>query len=470
MPGGRLGLQNRCTVLWIVGLFDSDWFPPITTMKRIAFLFVLAATVQGTEPDWRVVEEHALDLLQRYVRLATINPPANTAESAKLIAAELTAAGLEPKLFESGPAGQTNLLVRLKGRDASKKPLLLLNHMDVVPVDRKAWSVDPFGAEIKDGWIWGRGTLDMKGVGIQQLTALITMKQMGIVPARDIVMLCTADEESNGARGIRWMIENHFAEFDPEYALDEGGGGSRDLFAANKLVFGISVGEKQMMWLRIHAKGTAGHGSQPIPDNANITLLNALQKALDLPERDKPNAVIAQMKQNIGAPLAGNKFTAAVQKNTISLTTLMAGVGSPLKPNVIPSSSEATLDCRLLPGVNSDEFVSEMKARINDPRVSIEPLTSPVDAGASRSDTPLFAVLRAAILKQHPEAVVTPMIVPYGTDSVNLRKRGIAAYGFIPMILDTATYATMHSDQERIPVAEFLKGIRIYFDVLRSEF
>ena len=137
---------------------------------------------------------------------------------------------------------------------------------------------------------------------------------------------------------------------------------------------------------------------------------------------------------------------------------------------MIPSTAEATLDCRLLPGENPAEFISGIKARINDPRVTIEMINTPVDAGASRSDTPVFAAIRKAILAQHPDAIVTPMFVPFGTDSVNLRKRGVIAYGLTPMVLDAATAATMHSDRERIPVAEFRTGIRIFYDVLAANF
>jgi acetylornithine deacetylase/succinyl-diaminopimelate desuccinylase-like protein len=400
-----------------------------------------------------------------------VNPPANTAKTAALIKGELEAAGLTPKIYTSGPDGQTDLIVRLPGRDRRKKPLLLLNHMDVVPVDAKAWgAIDPFGAAIKDGQIWGRGTLDMKGLAIEQLTALITMKRAGIVPPRDIVMLSSADEESGGVTGIQWMMKNHWDELDPAYVLDEGGAGSTDLFAKGKLVFGVSVGEKQLVWLKLRAQGTAGHGSQPIADNANMILLDAIRKAMDTPAGAKQNPVVEEMTTAAGGSLAENKFTRAIQGNTISLTTLQAGVGSPLKPNVIPSVAEATLDCRLLPGVNADEFESGVKARINDRRVTVERLTTPVDAGMSDAETPLFAAIRKAFLAAHPDAVVTPMLVPYGTDSVHLRKLGIPAYGFMPMVLDTATVATMHSDQERIPVAEFLRGIHIYFDVLKSEY
>ena len=437
---------------------------------RILIVLATAACLSAGEPDWSGIEKHALDLLQQYIRIASVNPPANTAAAAKFIQTELERNGLKATLYPSGPAAQTNLVVRLKGRDSAKKPLLLLNHMDVVPVDPKAWDLDPFGGVVRDGFVWGRGALDMKGIAVQQLTALIAMHNAGVVPARDIVMLSTADEESGGELGINWMIANHYSDIDAEYVLDEGGLGTREVLAANKLVFGISVGDKVILWLKLRAKGTAGHGSQPIADNANMILLRAIDKALALPEGGKQNGVVADMKRNIGTPLASNKFTSAIERNTISLTTLSAGVGSPPKVNVIPSISEATLDCRLLPGTNSDEFLSEIKARINDPRVTVEAIYRAPDPGMSRSDTPLFASLRAAVLKHYPDAVVTPMLVPFGTDSAMLQKRGVVAYGFTPMVLDAATAATMHSDRERIPVAEFLKGIHIFYDVLASNF
>ena len=246
--------------------------------------------------------------------------------------------------------------------------------------------------------------------------------------------------------------------------------GSRDALAKNKLAFGISVGEKGMVWLRLRATGTAGHGSEPIPDNANIILLDALRQAMTLPPGGAPHPVVEEMRRVFGGEFAQNKYTSAIQRNTITLTTLAAGVGSPGKVNVIPSISEATLDCRLLPGVNADEFVSELKARINDPRVTVEIIQIKVHPGYSSTTTPLYAAIRQAILKHHPDAVVTPIIVPHGTDSFYLHQRGVTNYGFTPMILDTDTAATMHSDQERIPVTEFLKGIHILYDLLSSPF
>ena len=441
--------------------------------RRLTPLFLvltfLAAPAAAAEPDWPEIERSAVALLQQYIRIESIDPPANTAEAASFMKRILDDAGVASRLYPSGPNGQTNLVARLPGRDRSKKPLLLLNHLDVVPVDRKAWKFDPFAAVIQNGEIWGRGTMDMKGIGIEQVMALVTLKKSGITPARDIVMLCTADEENEGTYGIRWMIEKHFEEINAEYVLDEGGFGTRSILAPDKLVFGIEVGEKQTLWLRVRARGTAAHGSQPIPDNANVTLLNALEKALALPPA-KPHPVIAEMVRMIGEPLAANRYTAAIQTNTISLTTLTSGVGSPVKANVIPSTAEATLDCRLLPGVNAAEFISGIKARINDPRVAVEVINQPEDPGPSGSRTPLFEAIRRAVLKTHPEAVVTPMLVPHGTDSNKLRVKGAIAYGFTPMVLDLSTAGSMHSDQEHIPIAEFQKAIRIFYDLLAGEF
>jgi acetylornithine deacetylase/succinyl-diaminopimelate desuccinylase-like protein len=214
---------------------------------RVCLVVLAAAAASAAEPDWDQINRSAVDLLQQYIHIESVNPPANTAEAANFFKRILEQNGIPAQLYPSGPNGQTNLLARITGRDRSKKPLLLMNHFDVVPVDRKAWKVDPFAAVIQTGEIWGRGAMDMKGIGIEQLMALVTLKKSGITPVRDIVMLCTADEETNGTHGIRWMIENHFSDIDAEYVLDEGGFGTRSILAEGKLVFGIAVGEKQTL-------------------------------------------------------------------------------------------------------------------------------------------------------------------------------------------------------------------------------
>jgi acetylornithine deacetylase/succinyl-diaminopimelate desuccinylase-like protein len=438
-------------------------------MKFLAFFFCAAAI--AAEPDWKALDTYAVDLLQRYLRIRSINPPADTREGAEFLKAEFAKHGIEAKLYHSGPENQTNLLVRIAGKNRAKKPILLLNHIDVVPVDPKQWSVDPFAAVLKDGWIWGRGALDMKGIAVQQITALIAMKQAGIQPQRDILLFASADEETGGHRGIQWMLANHPKEIDAEFILDEGGVVSRDLLSPDKLVFGVAVGEKQILWLKMTAKGTAAHGSQPIPENANLMLMEALQKALAMPATSASGKqdLVKEMQSSIGT-LARNKFTNAIQGNTMTVTSLRSGVGDPPKANVIPSIAEATIDCRLLPGVNADEFLSEIKARVNHPAITITKLNTSPDSGISNSKTPLFEAIRKAAITHYPGAVVTPMLIPYGTDSSHARIKGYTAYGLNPMLLDAATMATMHSDGERIPVDSFLKGIRIFYDVLRSDF
>jgi acetylornithine deacetylase/succinyl-diaminopimelate desuccinylase-like protein len=149
---------------------------------------------------------------------------------------------------------------------------------------------------------------------------------------------------------------------------------------------------------------------------------------------------------------------------------LRSGIGNPPKVNVIPSVAEATLDCRLLPGVDAEEFLSEIKARVNDSRVSFTKLTHPVDATPSSSNTALYQAIEHAIKRAHPDAVVAPIVLPYGTDGQKFRKKGVAAYGIMLMILDSATLATMHSDSEHVPVDQFKQGLHIYFDILRSDY
>jgi acetylornithine deacetylase/succinyl-diaminopimelate desuccinylase-like protein len=434
-----------------------------------AFLLCCAVASAASEPDWPSIEQHAVDLLQRYVRIASVNPPADTHGTAKLLESEFAAAGMQAKLYESGPGGKTNLIVRLPGRDKTKRPLLLLNHMDVVPVDPARWKANPFGAEIRDGFMWGRGTLDMKSTGIMELTALILMKQLGITPSRDIIFLATCDEETGGVSGAAWMIKHHWDELNPDYVLDEGGVGSRDVYTTGKTVFGVSVADKQVLWLKVRATGTSGHASQPIADNANDILISAIEKAKQLQPSTKPNSVVGEMRRGVGT-FASNKFMNAIEQNTVSLTTFRSGVGDPPKVNVIPSVAEATLDCRLLPGENAEEFLSGIKARVNNSHVTFEVVSQKADDPTpSRTDRPLYSAIQKAILRQHPDATVMPIIVPFGTDGAKFRVRGSITYGITPMLIDAATLATMHSDSERIPVDQFRQGLHIYFDVLRSD-
>src|SRR5258708_12314983 len=232
---------------------------------RLLTALLIASSASAAAPDWTRVDKSALDLLQKYIRIQSINPPADTRQAADFVKGVLEAAGISVRLYSSGPNGQTNLVARLPGRDRTKKPLLLLNHLDVVPVDRSAWKLDPFAAIVQDGQIWGRGTLDMKGIGIEHILALVTLKQSGAVPPRDIVMLSTADEETDGGLGIHWMIDNHFADIDAEYVLDEGGFGTRNILAPGKLGFAGTLPQPQPSPRPSRSPRTAPHRSQPHP-------------------------------------------------------------------------------------------------------------------------------------------------------------------------------------------------------------
>jgi acetylornithine deacetylase/succinyl-diaminopimelate desuccinylase-like protein len=421
--------------------------------------------------DWGKLEEEALAFLQAYARIPSVNPPADTSQTASLLAEVLRREGFAPRIFPSGPEGQTNLLVRFPGRNPEKRPLLLMNHMDVVPADEKAWKMPPFGAVIRDGFLWGRGVLDMKGLAVQQLMALIALRRSGKLPEREILFLATADEESGGKYGIRWMLEHHFPELNPEYALDEGGFGTRDLFQSGALVFTVQVADKQPLWIRLEARGRPGHGSIPVKDAAPANLVQTLCRILEWEEEPQPPQIVKAMVEAVGSPLVETPFSRAIQRNTISLTSLRAGVGLPPKINVIPSSAEATLDCRLLPGTDPLKFLETLRARIGEDPVSVEVVSDPPEPTPPSSwDTPLFEAIRRVVARHYPGAIVAPFLSSGFTDARYLRQRKVTAYGFMPMVLDDHTAYSAHSDWERIPVAEFLKGIRVFFDLLQEPF
>ena len=294
-----------------------------------------------TGPDWKAVEAEAIRTIQAYVRINTSNPPGDVTKAADFLAALLEREGIPVTRYETAP-GRSIVIGRLKG-SGSAKPLLLLHHMDVVPTDPARWQHDPFAAEIADGRIWGRGTMDMKGLGVVQLMAFLSLKRQSVPLSRDVILMAVPDEEVGGKLGAEWMQTNHYAEIDPEFILDEGGFGSRDLFAPGKLVFGISVAEKKILWLKITAEGIAGHGSQPHDQNPNDRLLRALNRLLQEPMATASFSVLDTMKSRVGA-LAVNKFNNAIQHSTISITSFRSGVGEPPKVSLKALLASAPLD------------------------------------------------------------------------------------------------------------------------------
>jgi len=433
-----------------------------------ALLFVLLPFVQSSQsPDWKAVDAEAVKTLQAYVRINTSNPPGDVAKAADFLQDLLNKEGIDVKRYESGP-GRSILLARLKGDGTGGKAILLESHMDVVPTDPSRWSKDPFGAELSDGKIWGRGTIDMKGIGTTYLYAFLELHRLKVPLRRDVLLMFVPDEEIGGDMGARWMIDHHYAELDPEYVIDEGGFGSRDMFTPGKLVFGISVAEKRIMWLRLRAEGVAGHGSQPHDKNPNEHLMAALSRLFAQPPAAAPFPVVDTMKQRIGAPLTENKFNNAIQKSTISLTSLRSGVGDPPRANVIPSVAEATLDCRVLPGISREDWLASIEERLADPSIKIEIINAGDDPVVSTQDSPLYRALESAVKRQHPDAIVTPMTVPYGTDGNSYRPRGVKAYGFFPGIIPAASILSMHGDAEFIPADALGAAIQILFEALQQ--
>ncbi len=429
----------------------------------VALALARAAGIQG--PDWTSVEIDAQNTLRQYVRINTSNPPGDVTKAADFLAGILKNEGIAVTRYESGP-GRSILLARLKGDGTGGKAILLETHMDVVPTDPSRWSHDPFGAEIADGRMWGRGTIDMKGIGVSYLYAFIMLHRRHVPLTRDVLLLFVPDEEIGGAGGAEWMRKNHFADLEPEYVIDEGGFGSRDMFTPGRLVFGIAVAEKRIMWLRLRAEGVAGHGSQPIAENANDHLTRALTRLLDSPIAATPFPVVDTMKQRIGAPLTDNKFMNAIQQSTISLTSLRSGVGDPPRVNVIPSVAEATIDCRVLPGTSPADWLKLIETRLADPTIKIDIINQGDDPVVTPQDTKLYAALERTLTRHYPDAIVTPITVPYGTDGNGYRARGVKNYGFFPGIVPAASILSMHGDSEFIPLDAIAPAIQILFEAL----
>ena len=445
------------------------------TRRTTSTVVVICLLLMVVNQRW--MQAQSLDevtrLLQQYVAIDTSNPPGNTTKAADFLASILEREGIPVTRYESAP-GKAILYARLKATviPASGKAILLLHHMDVVPADRAQWKTDPFTPTIQNGDLWGRGSMDMKGQAVAQLVAFLMLKRQNVPRTRDVILMAEPDEEVGGALGARWMIANHYAELDPEYVIDEGGFGSTDLFAPNKTVYGISVAEKKIVWLKLRADGVAGHGSQPTDTNPNDRLVRALARLLAEPAPpvaapSREPSILDVMHAKVGA-FAQNKFTNAIQHSTISLTWFRSGVGDPPKINVIPSVAEAGLDCRVLPGTTKDQWIAEIARRLGDPGIKIELINESDDPVVTSSDAPLYRNIEAAIKRAHPDAIVTPMLIPYGTDSNAFRPRGVKSYGIFPALLPADVVASMHSDGEHISLASVREGAQLFFEALRD--
>jgi acetylornithine deacetylase/succinyl-diaminopimelate desuccinylase-like protein len=428
--------------------------------------------------------DEAIHHFQEYLRIDTVNPPGNEIEGAKFLKTIFDAETIPCQVFEPSP-GRGNLLATLKG-SGKKRPILLLNHMDVVPVEKEQWSVDPFAGVIRDGYLYGRGALDDKSMGIVEMMALLILKREKISLARDILFFATADEETGGGWGVDWAVENIPTLREAEYALNEGGNvvlneqGVADRYE-------ISSGQKVLFQLQLKIKGTSGHGSMPRPDNPNVKLVQALERvtkwetpynllpmvreyfsklAPKQPPDEKP--FFEDIERGLRDPAFAKRLTSnpiynAMIRDTISLTILQGGS----KVNVIPSESTATLDCRLIPGSSKETFLKEINERLGN-EIEVEVISESHSLPPSPFDTDLFRAIRRFAAKTDPGCPVVPHLLPGATDSRLLREKGIITYDFCPFRLTEKEMMIIHGNDERIALENLRFGMKMLVEIIKE--
>jgi acetylornithine deacetylase/succinyl-diaminopimelate desuccinylase-like protein len=426
--------------------------------------------------DWDAITGEAVSLLSEYLRLDTVNPPGNERLACDWLGRVLDHEGIPYRLYARDPYRPT-LVATLPGDGSRGRALVLLNHTDVVPIERDGWAEEPFAGLVKDGVIWGRGALDMKGMGIMELIAVLLMRRLRLPHRRDIVFLAVADEEAGSEYGVEFLAREHPDALEAEYVLNEGGWGTTEALGTARPAFNCSVSEKGPCWLTLVAEGRPGHGSIPHDDNALARLVRALGRVLDW---QRPRSVVPEVDEYfarahrhgylaetpthevIGRLGAHNPLVNAITTNTISLTTIRAGV----KHNVIPARAEATLDCRLLPGAGVEAFIAEVARVIDDPKVRIERgLVS--STPTSPADTELMRVIEDVAREHIEEAAVLPSVSAGFTDSRVFRRQGVTAYGFVPVVVEPAEAATIHGHNERLSVENLRLGCQVLFEVVR---
>ncbi len=457
--------------------------PIVSAAAWMAALSIAAPVASAAEPDYRKAGEEALGHLKALVRLDTSNPPGNEARAANYIAEELRKAGLEARVFESEP-GRGSVVARLKGSGA-KRPLLILSHIDVVPVERAGWSVPPFDAVVKDGYLWGRGTLDDKGMAAAGLMTMLLLAREKPRLQRDVVFLAEADEEAGGVHGMDFLLAKHPDLFDAEIALNEGGRVIRDDGGLRYVA--VQTTEKIYQDFTLTARGTAGHSSLPAGDNPVDRLARAIVRVQERPFPVALNATTRAFFAGLAVTLPGEAGPCAARLEDPAEAARCAGVLSAIpnfnamirttctptvlkagyKENVIPSEAVANLNCRILPGTDVQRFADDLRAMIDDPKVEVAfaqpPRTAP---GPSPASGPLYDAIVSVAKRIAPKIPVVPYMSPGGTDSQVLRERGIAAYGLLPFPMREDDLRTMHANDEKIALDAFTWGSEFLYRIV----
>lgn len=420
------------------------------------------------------LENDCIQILQELIRIPSVNHGEGKGDEeavAKYVVSKLAEVGIESELIESGPK-RFNVVARIPGRDTSRPGLVVHGHLDVVPVNAADWQVEPFSGELKDGYIWGRGAVDMKDADAMYLSIVRSWARTGYVPPRNILLVFFADEEAGSTFGSHWMVANRpeiFAGYSE--AISEVGGFSVTITGGHRLYF-IETAEKGIQWMEITTKGTAGHGSFINSDNA-VTKLSRIVARIGShiwPQRETATgakffgkiaeltgekydpANAADLLKHIGG--AARMMGATVQ-NTANPTLLNAGY----KANVIPGSASAIVDGRFLPGFEHEleETIKQLVGDEAEITVQVRDKALEVDFSG-----PLVEAMNAAILSQDPEGIPVPYLMSGGTDNKALSNLGIVGYGFSPLRLpaDLDFFALFHGVDERVPVDGVKFGVR----------
>jgi acetylornithine deacetylase/succinyl-diaminopimelate desuccinylase-like protein len=448
---------------------------------------VSAAPEPKTPVDWTALRDETVRDMQEYFRINTTNPPGNELLTARWLKSLLEKEGFEVQILDTTElgAGRANLYTRLKG-NGSKKAIALVHHMDVVPAAPQYWSADPFAAEIKDGFIYGRGALDMKGEGIAHLMAMIALKRSGVALNRDIVFIGNADEELGSTGAIVFVDRHPDLLKDVEFLITEGGDNSVE--NGELKYWGIGVAEKRTFWQSVTVKGTPSHGSRPTKLNPVPRLVRALDKIANYEtplhvtpgtrkyfkdisanytgERKRwlSNVDVALKNARARAWITDNVYWNAILRNTISLT----GLQGSNKTNVIPPEASAKIDIRLLPDQDPDAMLATLKRIVADTAVHFVNELKPKTPLENPIDTDLFRAIERAAHDRDPKALVTTPMLTGATDRPTYRKLGIITYGLDPFMTETSdAQRGVHGNDERISVDNAGFGVHFLYDILR---
>jgi acetylornithine deacetylase/succinyl-diaminopimelate desuccinylase-like protein len=445
----------------------------------VASLTAAAAAQHASSPDFAKSRDEALAVARALIRIDTSNPPGNETKAAQYLKTVLDQEGIASEIIANDPA-RGNLVARIKG-NGRKRPLLLLGHTDVVGVERDKWTADPFAAEVKDGYLYGRGASDDKGRLTALLQAFVLVHRHRVPLDRDIILVAEAGEEGASNVGTDFLVAKHWDKLEAEFALNEGGWTfKRD---GQVQYVGVASTEKVGRRIRLIAGGTSGHGSMPRRDNAIVHLAAAVARIGMHQPRMKLNETTRAFFQRLAAVspadeaelfrnLENPAVSAGVQekiydlnimynsmlRTSISATIIKGG----FRNNVIPAEAEATLDVRALPDEDMDAFVAELKALVNDPAVRFELADPRPVPPSSRIDSELFLALERAQKKVFPKAVTLPLMLPAGTTSPRLRAKGVQVYG-INTVVGMEERARIHGNDERIEVDGYGQFIEMVY-------